>query len=330
MTTIINLFENSVNKFSNNTFLWEKKANKFEPSSYSQVFDEVKRFAAGLLAIGVKKGDRIALLSEGRNYWVESELAILYTGAINVPLSIKLDAGTDLKFRLAHSGTKMIIVSNNQAGKIKQIKNDLPELEKVIYLDAQEDYGNDEMFIDDILKLGEDYLQGNTEVFEQTKNAVQPNDLANISYTSGTTADPKGIMLTHRNYTANVEQACSLMDIPEHYKTLLILPLDHSFAHTAGIYSFMAYGASLAFVQTGKTGMETLKNIPVNIKEIKPNLLLSVPALAKSFKKNIEKGIQEKGATAEKLFNFALKLAYGYNKEGITKVVFYISGKNLC
>ncbi|MCK5169302.1 MAG: AMP-binding protein, partial [Bacteroidales bacterium] len=138
-------------------------------------------------------------------------------------------------------------------------------------------------------------------------------------YTSGTTADPKGIMLTHRNYTANVEQSCSLMDIPDTYKTLLILPLDHSFAHTAGIYSFMAYGASLAFIQSGKTAMETIKNIPQNIKEIKPNLLLSVPALAKNFKKNIEKGIQDKGATAEKLFKFALKLAYSYNKEGFNK-----------
>jgi len=85
----------------------------------------------------------------------------------------------------------------------------------------------------------------------------------------------------------------------------------------------MAYGASLAFVQTGKSGMETLKNIPVNIKEIKPNILLSVPALAKNFKKNIEKGIQDKGATAEKLFNFALNLSYSYNKEGNNKGGFF-------
>ena len=100
MTSIINLFENSVKKYSNNTFLWEKETDKYKPTSYQEVLDEVYTFAAGLLGLGVQKGDRIALLSEGRNYWVTSELAILYTGAINVPLSIKLDAGTDLKFRL--------------------------------------------------------------------------------------------------------------------------------------------------------------------------------------------------------------------------------------
>lgn len=319
MTTIIDLFEKSVESFANNPFLREKKTDTYEALTYKQVLDQTKYLAAGLLSIDVKKDDRIALLSEGRNYWVMSELAILYTGAVNVPLSVKLDAGTDLKFRLEHSGTKMIMVSNAQAHKIKQIKKDLPDLKKIIYLDPQDKYDKDELFIEELFEKGEKYLEKHQEEFDKVKDAVRPNDLANISYTSGTTADPKGIMLTHRNYTANVEQACSLMDIPEHYTTLLILPLDHSFAHTAGIYSFMAYGASLAFVQSGKTAMETLKNIPQNIKEVKPNLLLSVPALAKNFKKNIEKGIADKGATAEKMFNFALKLAYSYNKEGYNK-----------
>lgn len=319
MATIINLFEDSVSKYADNAFLWEKKTNNYELTTYKETLEQVEVFAAGLMSLNIQKGDRVALLSEGRNLWVTSELAILYTGAVNVPLSIKLDAGTDLKFRLEHSGTKMIIVSNNQANKVRLIKKDLPELEKIIYLDTQESYESDELFIDDVLKIGQDFLKENKDQFKKVKSEIQANDLANISYTSGTTADPKGIMLTHRNYTANVEQACSLMDIPENYKTLLILPLDHSFAHTAGIYSFMAYGASLAFVQTGKSGMETLKNIPINIKEIKPNILLSVPALAKNFKKNIEKGISDKGATAEKLFNFALNLSYSYNKEGFNK-----------
>ena len=319
MTTIIDIFEKSVSAFFNNPFLWEKETDKYESLTYGKVLEQTKILAAGLISLKIKKEDRIALLSEGRNYWVMSELAILYTGAINVPLSVKLDAGTDLRFRLEHSGTKMIIVSNTQAHKIKQIKNDLPDLEKIIYLDPQDNYEKDEIFIDDIFSLGAEYLKSFKDDFEKTRSAIKPDDLANISYTSGTTADPKGIMLTHRNYTANVEQACSLMDIPETYKTLLILPLDHSFAHTAGIYTIMAYGASMAFIQSGKSAMETIKNIPKNIKEIKPNLLLSVPALAKNFKKNIEKGIQDKGATAEKLFNFALKLAYSYNKEGFNK-----------
>jgi long-chain acyl-CoA synthetase len=123
-------------------------------------------------------------------------------------------------------------------------------------------------------------------------------------------------MLTHRNYTANVKQCSDHLPQPTWYCSLLILPWDHSFAHTAGVYLLMSIGASMASVQVGKTGMETLRNIPVNIREIRPTFLLSVPALAKNFRKNIEKGISDKGPIVEKLFRRAMAVAYAFNKEG--------------
>jgi long-chain acyl-CoA synthetase len=116
-----------------------------------------------------------------------------------------------------------------------------------------------------------------------------------------------------------VEQALTLMDVPPWYCTLLILPWDHSFAHTAGIYTLMAAGGSLASIQTGKTGIETLKNIPANIREIRPVFLLSVPALANSFRKNIEKGINEKSKLVKGLFALAMKVAYAHNLDGWSK-----------
>jgi long-chain acyl-CoA synthetase len=109
------------------------------------------------------------------------------------------------------------------------------------------------------------------------------------------------------------------MDIPAFYKTLLFLPWDHSFGHTCGIFAFMGKGASIASVKTGKTPLEALRNLPICLKEIKPNLLMSVPAIAKNFRKNIEKGIKEKGRIIEMLFNHALKISYSYNKEGWNK-----------
>jgi len=319
MKTLISLFEEVAAEHAGSPLLWEKQNRQYTATTYAETREQVRQFAAGLLNLGVQKGDRIALLSEGRNDWIISELAILYTGAINVPLSVKLDAVTELKFRLSHSGSKILIVSGNQAWKIDQIKNDLPELEKIIYLDPKEKYERDELPKEEIYNLGVNYLKTNHEDFEHIYKSVQESDYANICYTSGTTADPKGIILSHRNYTANVEQALTLMNIPTYYKTLLILPLDHSFAHTAGIYSFIASGASIGTVEVGKNQMETLRNIPQNIKELKPNLLLSVPALAKTFRKNIEKGIREKGPKVEKLFHRALKAAYAYNKEGYNK-----------
>ncbi len=92
--TIVDLFEGSVKKYPDKTFLWEKKKDKFEPTSYSEVKDQVYTLAAGFMAIGVKKGEHIALLSEGRNTWIISELAMFYAGAVNVPLSVKLEERT--------------------------------------------------------------------------------------------------------------------------------------------------------------------------------------------------------------------------------------------
>jgi long-chain acyl-CoA synthetase len=310
------MFEESVTRFASNVMMWEKKGEKYEGATYKEMHQVVHECAAGLMDLGIKPGDRLALISEGRNDWVTAELGMLCAGAINVPLSVKIEELTDLRFRLAHSGCRMAFVSGSQLHKLRQIKRDLPDLEKIIVLDADAKPDEDEIPFSDVLQGGRRFLQTRRSEFDSRWQSVRESDAANICYTSGTTADPKGIILTHRNYTANVEQASSLLPIPEWYTSLLILPWDHCFAHTAGIYTLMKNGASMSSVQIGKTGLETLKNIPVNIRETRPTFLLSVPALAKNFRKNIEKGIKDKGPAIEKLFKKALEIAFAYNGNG--------------
>ncbi len=320
MKSLIQFFEESEEKFNSNVYLWEKPQDKYEGTTYGETKKQVYEFAAGLITLGIKKGDRLSLISEGRNTWVTGELGILYTGAVNVPLSVKLTSD-ELKFRINHSGSRMVLVSSIQAQKLKPIIGECKSIEKMIHFDTQEEYSDNEIHFNEVRKIGREWLESpeNKSRFEEIYTGIKPSDFANICYTSGTTADPKGIILTHGNYVTNVYQAYSLMDIPSFYKTLLILPWDHSFGHTCGIFAFMGKGASIASVKTGKTPMETLRNLPVCLKEIKPNLLMSVPAIAKNFRKNIEKGIKEKGKIAEILFNHALKISYSYNKEGWNK-----------
>lgn len=311
--TIIDLFESSVKSYPNNTFLLEKSNGKFRPSTYTDVHKQVYRLGAGLQALGVKKGDTMALLSEGRNMWVIGELAMFYAGAINVPLSIKLEESNDLFFRLQHGDVKYAMVSGTQLKKIRQIKDQLPLLQQIIVLDAQETYEAKEISVEEVFNMGDEFLATHTmEEFLAVGQSIQNDDYATITYTSGTTADPKGVVLTHRNYTANVEQACTLVDINENWRTLIILPLDHCFAHVVGFYIMMSKGATAATVQVGRTPLETLKNIPLNIKEVRPHFILSVPALAKTFKKNIEQGIRAKGKGAVRLFNWGLKIKLVY------------------
>ena len=311
--TLVDLFEESVRLYPNNTFLLEKTNKKFEPTTYADVKTQVYRLGAGLQAIGVQKGDSMALLSEGRNAWIIGELAMFYAGAMNVPLSIKLEESNDLLFRLVHGDVKYIMVSRTQLKKVRAIKDQLPNVKNIIVLDDIEEYEEREISLSCVMGLGDEFLNSHTlEEFLAVGQSLQNDDVATITYTSGTTADPKGVVLTHRNYTANVEQACTLVSIDETWRTLIILPLDHCFAHVVGFYIMMSKGASVATVQVGRTPLETLKNIPLNIKEVRPHFILSVPALAKTFKKNIEQAIRAKGNLTVNLFNFGLRLRQIY------------------
>ena len=263
--TIIDFVEKYTAQFAKNPFLWEKNldTNEWEPTTYEDTLKKAKRIAAGLMALGVQKGEKVSYLSEGRDLWVIGELGVLYAGAVNVPLSIKLEEANDLVFRVKHSDSKYVITSKFQLPKIRKILPECPMVEKVIIFDEVADKQENEIFISEILEMGDKFLAENEEMFIQRYKSIEPDDYANISYTSGTTADPKGILLTHRNYTANVEQAHSVIGVEPTDRMLIILPLDHCFAHVAGFYTMMSYGASIGTVPSGKTGKEALRNIIV-------------------------------------------------------------------
>ena len=282
--TIIDLFEDSVGKYGGKTFLLEKRHHRFEPTTYAETRELALEVGAGLAASGIRPGDKVAILAEGSNAWIISELGLFYAGAVSVPLSVKLEESNDLLFRLRHAEVKALFVSKHQLPKIRRIRAELPQIELVVVfghiaLEAGETaYGT-------LRKLGRDYLAKHREEFLKIGQAIRNDDYATITYTSGTTADPKGVILTHRNYTANVEQSLTRIDIPPYYRTLIILPLDHCFAHVVGFYIMIACGATVATV-------------------------------AKNVRKSIESSIRAKGRMTEGLFRLALKTAYAYNGDG--------------
>ncbi|MDR1274109.1 MAG: AMP-binding protein [Odoribacteraceae bacterium] len=314
METIIDLFERSCELFPGRPYLWEKVDGRYVSTSYAGTKGEVTRFAGALLSLGLRKGDRVALLGEGCNKWIYAELGMLYAGGVNVPLSIKL-ADNEIVFRVEHSGARFLVVSANFLGRVRGVASRLPGVEKIIVFNFNEPEGRYLSF-EALMAAGETWLLAHAGALQERTGATVGDDLVNISYTSGTTAEPKGIMLSHKNYVSNVLQSDSLIRITPDYKILLFLPWDHSFAHTVGIYSFMYNGASIASVDFGRSGMEYLRNIPVNLKEVRPTLLLSVPALAKSFKRNIEAGVEAKGRLAWWFYRWGLSVAYLYNGLG--------------
>ena len=317
--TIIDFVEKYTHLYADHVYLREKVDGVWQEITQEQTRQTAYRIGAGLMALGLQKGDKVALLSESRAMWILAELGALYAGATDVPLSVNLGADADLIFRIGHSDSQWILVSGNQLPKIRKILPQCPAVKKVIVFDdtafSYDTLQEKEIRMSEVMKMGDAFLAERKDEFVARYSSVGPDDYANISYTSGTTADPKGILLTHRNYTANVAQGHSVIQIKENYVMLIILPLDHCFAHVAGMYTMMYSGASIAFVPIGKNSLATLKNVPVAIREARPHVMLSVPALARNFKKNIESGIKAKGPKAEKLFNFAVKNAIAYNKE---------------
>jgi len=254
--TLPRLLETSAERFPDNVLLLEKRAERYEGTTYREARERVHRFGAGLMDLGLQKGDRVALLSEGRNDWVVAELGILCCGAVNVPISVKIDEASALKFRLLHSGCRMAVVSRGQVEKIRAVRNDLPDLQLTIVLDPLEPLEPDEVWAGDVAARGERLLAGSRAAFDARWQGIAEPDPANICYTSGTTADPKGIVLTHRNYTANIEQGVATIHPQPDWVLLNVLPWDHAFGHTCGIYMMMMSGAALASVQAGRSAME--------------------------------------------------------------------------
>lgn len=312
-TTIIDFVNNYCDKWGEATYLREKVDGVWTETSYTKTREEAKYIAAGFMQLGLQKGDKVSLLAEARPLWVISELGILFAGAVDVPLSYKLESDYDLTFRINHSDSRFVVASEMEIEKVRRVISQCPAIEKVIVMDnipLQEG----EIYLSDIREAGVKYMQENPGAVEERMASVGPDDYANISYTSGTTADPKGILLTHRNYTANVAQGGSVISIAQGDIMLIILPMDHCFAHVAGLYTMMSYGGSIATVP-GKTPQAQLRNILPTMKEVHPNVMLTVPALSRSFKKAIENGVKAKGKTTEKLYNIALTNAKKYYKE---------------
>ncbi|HNX42839.1 MAG TPA: AMP-binding protein [Bacteroidales bacterium] len=237
------------------------------PLTYAELDDKIKSLMAWLEALGVKQGDKMAILSISIPNWAVSYLAVTFMGAVAVPVlpDFHPDEITNI---LVHSGAKGIFVSDGLRSKI-------------------ENTGNDEL-----IKIRiEDYSLFNGEapaglftpgVIPQGHYAISPDDLAAIIYTSGTTGNPKGVMLTHRNICYNAIQCSTVHPINENDRFLSILPLSHTYENTIGLIYPLMRGASIHYL--GKAPSPSLL-LPA-LKIVRPTAMLSVPLIIEKIFRN--------------------------------------------
>jgi long-chain acyl-CoA synthetase len=284
----------------------QKVDGKWENISAQTFVDRVKSVALGLAALGIRPGDRIALLSENRPEWSIADLAILSLGAINVPI-YTTQAVDQIEYILADSGPRAIFISNKRLYRHAKSVFDNRALEHLIFFDAESTTEVERSIpLAQLEQTGSEHAKERPEAYDAYLHAVRPDDLATIIYTSGTTGEPKGVMLTHNNFMSNVLSVTAGLPITEADTALSVLPLSHIFER-AGFYVFIYNGLevyySASFDQVGE-----------NLREVGPTVMTAVPRLfEKVYHRIIKKGMSEKGIK-RKIFTGSLAVGQRYGE----------------
>ena len=305
--TLTEMFLNTVKTNGSKTALMNKVEGKYQGITYQEFGEKVKDFALGLASLGVKKGDRVALLSENRPEWAISDLAILSLGAINVPIYPSL-IPRQIEYILNDSEAKIIITSTpDQTSKIIEIIKNLPVFKYIFFMDSPAVI-NEKMFsFQQVFEKGRKFGSKNTDYYDQVTKAVTPDDPAGIVYTSGTTGNPKGAILTHNNFLSNVKGGVASLNIVSTDTFLSFLPLCHVFERMAGHFCPLSVGATIAYA-------ESIDSVAQNLGEVKPTIMTSVPRLFEKMYTRVLENAKAGGAVKQKIFNWAIQSGAKYVK----------------
>lgn len=331
MRTIIQMLQQAVQSYPSRAYTTAKREEGWIPYTYKDVDVESNYIAAYLLSKQIEAHSAFGILAEGRAEWIMAEMGIIKSRCISVPLSIKLTS-EEIAFRLTHSEAVGIVASSNTVDNVAKALSQMEQKPFLYYLDEKDErlkrhiktYGwvenRDYVLWKTIIAEGKKALKSDAALVEKTISTIEENDTVNICYTSGTTGNPKGIMLTHLNYWTNSHDAVALFELPDEiFETLVVLPVDHSFAHTVAIYTSMLKGITLHFVDARGSNAAIIRNFPKNLVEVNPYFLLTVPSISGNFMKKMMVGIKEKGAFIEGIFQRGLAAGIKRNGDGFNR-----------
>ncbi len=277
----------------------DRETKTWEGISWTE-FEELVQDVAGYLhSKGVRKGDRVAILSENRPEWAITDLGTQILGAVNVSLYTSLPAD-QVRYILKDSGSVVFIVSTGlQQRKAEDVFDDCPDLKQIVTMSDIEEGSDHILGWDRALRLGRVHWKEHREELEGMKEDVGPDDLSALIYTSGTTGEPKGVMLTHRNFCSNARAALDLVPFGPGDHHLSFLPLCHSFERTAGYTGVLACGARITYA-------ESIDAVSRNLTEVSPTVMISVPRLFERIYNLIVKSVEEGSGAKRKVFNWAV------------------------
>ena len=298
------ILENLKSKYEKNDLLVAKKDGEWTYYNVTEYYEFARKFALGLLSMGFKKGQKIATVSNNRPEWNFVDMGMSMIGVIHVPIYPTI-GDDEYKYILEHSDARILIVSDTVLyNRLKVIANQIESIENIYtfnFIDGARSWT-------EISELGETKKVTLEETFKKQKDSVTAEDIASIIYTSGTTGFPKGVMLSHLNFTSNLEGVFNLFPLNPGDRILSFLPLCHVFERIAN-YLFQSKACTIYYA-------ENLGTIAQNLKEVKANAFATVPrVIERIYDKIVSKG-EDLSGIKKTIFFWALKLGENYPVNG--------------
>ncbi|MBM3275790.1 MAG: long-chain fatty acid--CoA ligase, partial [Candidatus Sericytochromatia bacterium] len=306
--TIPAIFRETVAAFSTKDALLVKQDGQYRGISYREFHEMVTHLASALVELGVGPGERVAVLSENRPEWLVVDQAVLSLGAVLVPIYTTLTAD-QTRYILGDSSAMVLFCSGEgQVAKIQQVRGDLPALGQVFSFDeVTTKRGQTKIrHFGEVLSAGADAMERTERQRAELSAQIKPEWLASLVYTSGTTGDPKGAMLSHGNLASNVEAVTDVMDISYDDTTLSFLPLSHVLERMA-CYVAISRGVTIAFA-------ESIDKLTVNIGEVRPSYLACVPRVLEKIHQRVLASLEDQPALRKELFLLAQDVGEHYHK----------------
>ena len=283
-----------------------KRDGRWVSISSDELLVRARRIAAGLHAIGVHRGDRVALLSESRVEWTLTDAGAIFAGVIDVPIYATLTP-PQVRYILNDSGAGVLFLPNREKFlELHDALGECPQVKHVIFFDGGGVTAPDELTLDQLEAKGRELEQRDPDYIDRLVVQTTPDDLATIIYTSGTTGEPKGVMLTHANLVSNLIDSSGHHDFGAHDSALSVLPLSHVFERQA-MYMYLHKGMAVYFA-------ESLQTIGPNLREVSPTVLVGVPRIFEKIYQRIRESAAERGKVSVVLLAWSVSVAREYAK----------------
>ena len=293
------------------------KDGKFKEILYKELYANVKDFGAGLIDLGIKRGDHLGLISDNRKEWFQADMGLMAIGAIDVPRGCDATEH-DLRYILSFAECKTVIAENsNQVKKILGLKSDLPLLERFICFEevkedvaAQLKEANIQFLtFTQVLEKGSEFNKANPDFIEKEIDKGQGSDLACIIFTSGTTGEPKGVMLSHSNFIAQLDDASDRITLPAGGKVICVLPVWHAFQRACEYVSLCQAGALCYSKPIGSI-------LLADMQALNPQLMPAVPRVFEAVYDGVMRTMRKTGGIVYSLFRFFTNIALIQSKLG--------------